>query len=123
MMQLFHITEYQYLIQLKRKYSWQEFQKKARVTPGTYSENFARGIYSSVFEYSINLVEEYKGYYEMEYDNIHQFLFWRYGVSEEILEQIPANSIGYLASVTLETRIDEDEILNESIRHLLSDLE
>lgn len=122
-MQLFHINEYQYLIHLKRKYSWQQLRNKAKVTPGTYSETFASKIYTSVFKYSTNLVEEYKKYYKKEYEDIKQFLFWRYGVSEEILGQIANIKNSYLAVFSFVCRIDEDEILKESIKHLFRELE
>jgi hypothetical protein len=115
--------ESQYLIYLRKKYSWQYFREKAKVFPGTYSEIFARNLYISVFEFSINTIEEYKKYYEKEYENISQFLFWRYGISEEILAQIPEIPHGFLVIFNFDYRIDEDEILRTSIEQLFREIE
>lgn len=122
-MKFFHIAEYQYLIYLKSKYSWKYFLKKAKVRRGTYSEVFARKIYSLVFEFSINTIEEYKRYYEKEYKNLKQFLFWRYGISEDILVEIPDNPRGFLAIFNFDYRIDEEEILKTSIEQLFREIE
>lgn len=122
-MKLFHVAEYQYLIYLKSKFTWQYFREKAKVRPGTYSETYARKIYSSVFEFSVNMIEEYKKYYGKEYKSIKQFLFWRYGISEEILVEIPDNPRGFLAIFNFDYRIDEEEILKTSIEQLFREIE
>ena len=122
-MQLFHIKEYQYLVQLKRQYSWRIFRKIAKVIPGTYSETYAKNIYSSVFEYSTNLVEEYHKYYQDEYDTVNQFLFWRYGISEEIQGELGTIGKGFLAIFEYPWQVNEEEILNESIRQLFHELD
>lgn len=120
---LFHLHEYQYLLYFNKKYSWQHFRQKSGVAPGTYSETFAEKIYSSVFVYSIDLNEEYRTYYQDEYENINKFLFWRHGVSEEIISQLPLENVGYLTIANLPWRIDEDDIFEKSITELFKKLE
>lgn len=116
MMKLFHLYEYQFLIYLDKKYSWREFREKAKVAPGTYGETFAKNIYLTVFENSIHLNEDYKKYYKDEYDDYYQFLFWRHGISEEIIDQLPTTiDQGYLAIFTYYHLINEEEIFWESL--------
>lgn len=122
-MQLFHIKEYRYLIQLRRKYSWQTFRKIAKVVPGTYSETFAKEIYTSVFDSSINLGREYHKFYKEEYDTINQFLFWRYGISEETQGQLGPIRKGFLVIFEYPWQIEDEEILKESISQLFQELD
>ena len=122
-MQIFYITDYQYLIHLKRRYSWRKFRQKAKVISGTYSETFARKIYSSVFEYSTDLRGEFQKYYVSEYENINQYLFWRYGISEEIIDQIKEIKNSYLAIFNFDWQIGDDEILKESIIQLFREMD
>src|SRR5271157_602456 len=95
----FHLNEDRYLICLRKKYSWDLFRIHVRVVPGTYSEAFAKNLYSSFFESVMDLGQEYKKYYQDEYENIYKFMFWRYGVSEEICKQIPNEENEYLAVI------------------------
>lgn len=122
-MKLVHLHENQFLIYLKRKYSWREFRKQAKVSPKTYAETFSKNIYSAIFEASIDLIQEFQKYYEFEYKNINQFLFWRHGISAEILDQMPDLENGYLALFQFIYHIEEDEIFWESMQNLLRSLE
>ena len=117
-MKLFQIGDYQYLIHLKKRYSWNNFRRKARVAPGTYSETFARGIYSSVFAYSVDLLSQYKKYYRNEYKDIGHYLFWRHGISEEILDELKDGTAGYLALFDYGWSLFDDEILKNSVIRL-----
>ena len=118
-MKQFPLGDDKKLIFLKRKYSWVEFKRKARVVPGTYSETFARKTYNSIFEDSINLNREYKKFYQKEYRCLQQFLFWRYGIAENIFNQIPKINNKYLVLVTFDYRINDEETFNASIDQLL----
>lgn len=120
---LFQISDYKYLIHLKRKVSWNEFRKKAKVIPETYAETFARRLYSSVFEHSTDLSDEFRRYYQNEYKTINDFLFWRYGISEEIINQIVGAPIGFLSIFTYDWRINDDETFRHSIEQFFSELE
>lgn len=123
MMLLFQISDYEYLIHLKRKFSWDEFRKKTKVIPETYAETFARRIYSSAFEQSTDLADEFRRYYQNEYRSFNEFLFWRYGISEEIINQITGPRTGYLTIFNYDWRIGDDETLKRSIEQLFSELE
>jgi hypothetical protein len=119
----FQISDSKYLIHLKRKVSWNEFRKKAKVIPETYAETFARRIYSSAFEHSTDLADEFRRYYQNEYKSFNDFLFWRYGVSEEIINKIAGAPKGYLTIFNYDWRINDDETLNRSIEQLFSEME
>jgi hypothetical protein len=122
-MQYFHLHEYRYLIFLKKRYTWEFFRKQVKVTPGTYSEDFARSLYNSVFESSNDLNLEYGKYYKNEYENIHQFIFWRYGVSEGICEQIPNADDGYLAVFDAGWQMEDDDLLRETFIAIFRELD
>ena len=122
-MQFFQLREHRYIIQLRKKYSWETFRKVAKVVPGTYSEVFAKKIYSSVFDNSIDLCQEYYKYYKDEYDNINQFMFWRYGVSEEIQNQM-SNAAGiFLAEFEMDWQLEDNEILKEAFVAIFEELD
>lgn len=122
-MLFFQISDYEYIIQINRKVSWDEFREKAKVYPETYAEIYARRIYSSAFEYSTDLVDEFKKYYRHEYKSFNEFLFWRYGISEIIINQISGAGKGYLSIFNFDFRIKDDENLKRSIEQLFRELE
>jgi hypothetical protein len=68
-------------------------------------------------------VEEYLKYYREEYDSINQFLFWRYGISEEIQGKLGSIRKGYLAIFDYAWRIDDEAIFKESISQLFQELD
>lgn len=122
-MQLFHLQEERYLICLKKRYSWNFFRKRARVSPGTYSEDIAKGLYSSVFKCAIDLGQEYRKYYCDEYENIYQFMFWRYGISEEIRAQIPNAANEYSVVFTAAWQMEDDDLLKNTFVAIFNELE
>lgn len=121
-MQIFKLLEDKYLVHLKNKHSWGEFQKKAKVKPDSYSSIFAHRLYSAVFVDSTDLKEEYRNYYELEYGDINRYLFWRYGISEEIINElyVPYRN---LFIVTFPLWMDEDAALYQSVSNLFQELE
>lgn len=122
-MLFYQISDYQYFIHLKRKFSWDEFRGKAKVIPGTYAETYARRIYTSVFEQSTDLAAEFRRYYKNEYKSFNAFLFWRYGISDEIISLIAGEQKGYFSIFTYDWRITDDETLIHSIEQLFNNLE
>ena len=127
-MQLFHLCKDQYsqdhyLICLKKKYSWDSFRKLTLVVPSTYSDNFAKRLYSSVFEMADDLNQEYRKYYKNEYKDIYQFMFWRYGVSEKICKQISSATNGYLAVFVAEWQLEDDDLLKKTFIEVFRELD
>ena len=122
-MQYFQLHGDQYLICLNKKYSWKFFKKRVKVAPGSYSENFAKGLYSSVFESAYDISQEYRKYYQDEYDNIYHFMFWRYGVSEEICKQIPNAENEYLAVFEVMWRIEDADLLKDTFTAIFKELD
>lgn len=122
-MELIHLHEDRYLICLERAYSWDEFRKKTKVKPGSYSETFAKKLFHSVFQATSNLVNEYKDYYVEEYETIEKFLFWRHGIAEEVLNGIIPLKYEYCGVVSFNWQLDASEILRESIFQLFNSLE
>ena len=122
-MALFHLKDDQYLLHLKRKYSFQEFCHKAKVLPGTYSASFVQRIFSLVFDFSENLVDEYRRYYSNEYENIDKFLFWRYGISEDIINQLRVAEKDFLVVFPYIYYTGEEDIFWQSIKSFFNALE
>jgi hypothetical protein len=123
MMQYFHLHEHRYLIYLEEKYSWELFRKRVKVAPGSYSEEFAKGLYASVFESANDVTHEYRKYYRDEYEDIFQFMFWRYGVSEEICKQIPNAENKYLAVFEDAWRLEDDDLLKDTFVSIFKELD
>jgi len=113
-MQLFQLRGDRYIIQLRKKYSWKAFRKVSMITPGKYSADFAKRLYSSVFENSTDLLHEYNKYYKDEYDKINKFLFWRHGVSEEIQKHILTVNNKYLSVFEFDWRLEDNDILKNT---------
>lgn len=82
------LADYQYVIRLQNKYSRKQFLKKCEITEETYGETFALGIYNKLFEGAIDVKNEYKKYYSDEYESIRDFMFWRYCISLESLDEV-----------------------------------
>jgi hypothetical protein len=125
-MKVFRLDDYQYFILLRKKYSQKLFLLKAKVSPGTYAESFIKLIYSSVFESSIQPLHEYNSFYKKEYLQFKDYLFWRYGISEEILNQLSETQPGFMAIYKLPscTYVNEDdEIFNNSVKKIFEELE
>jgi hypothetical protein len=122
-MQLFQLRGDRYIVQFRKKYSWEDFRKVSKVTPGKYSADFAKKLYSSVFENSTDLLYEYDKYYKDEYDNINKFLFWRHGVSEEIQKHILTEGNSYLSVFELDWRLEDNDILKKTFISILTELD
>lgn len=122
-MQLFHLNEDRYIICLRKRFSWEFFRKQIKVSPGTYSERFAKDLYSSVFESANDLGREFRKYYQDEYKNIYQFMFWRYGVSEEICKNIPNAESEYLAVFRGVWQLEDDDLLKETFSAIFTELD
>ncbi len=122
-MNLYHMSGSKYLIVLKRRYRWREFRKSAKVAPGTYSEKISSDIYSEIFDYSANLLEEYTLYYRYEYDTVNSFLFWRYGVSEETLSKVELVTNKYITVFEFSQNLEESEIYRGALGNLLNQLD
>lgn len=122
-MQYFHLHGEQYLICLRKKYSWELFRKQIRVASGSYSEGFAKSLYVSVFESANDLVQEYQKFYRNEYASIYQFMFWRYGVSDEICRQIPNAENEYVAVFDAVWRLEDDDLLKDTFVAIFKELD
>ncbi len=91
-MKYISLPDDKFVFRLKKKYSKKQFLKKCDVTKGTFGENFALEIYNKMFEYAIDVIAEYKKYYSDEYESIRDFLFWRYCIPFETLDEILSES-------------------------------
>ena len=107
------------IVFMKRKYSWNYFRAKAQVVPGSYSESFAKRTYDSIFVNSIDLLREYHHYYEKEYLSLNDFLFWRYGISTDIINELRPKRNNFLAFAEFGYYINENNAFDDSIEHLL----
>ena len=63
------------------------FISKVKVNVGTYAEDLFSRIYDSIFSELINLEEEFEKYYSIEYNSIQQFLFRKFCIPTDIIEE------------------------------------
>jgi len=122
-MRYFQVGKDQHLICLRNKYSWDFFAKRIKIIPGTYSEAFAKKLYLSVFDTALDVNQEYSKYYRDEYENVHKFMFWKYGVSEEICRQLPDAAQQYLAIFETEWQIEDDQTLKDSFVSIFNEVD
>jgi hypothetical protein len=107
------------LVFLKRRYSWNYFRAKAQVVPGSYSESFAKKTYDSIFINSKDLLDEYHQYYDKEYLSLSDFLFWRHGISREIINELKPKKNNLLVFADFGYYVNENEVLDNAIEHLI----
>lgn len=104
---------------LKRRYSWNYFRAKAQVVSGSYSESFAKKTYDSIFVNSKDLLGEYHQYYEKEYRSLSDFLFWRHGISREIINELRPKKNDFLVIADFGYYVNENEVFDNAIEHLI----
>lgn len=76
-----------YLIIINNKITRKMFLDASGAGKG-FSFNFFNKIYNCIFSEKINVEEEYEKYYSIEFENIWQYLFKKYNISDENINVI-----------------------------------
>jgi hypothetical protein len=124
-MSLTKLSDNRLVVKLKTKYSLNQFISKAKVIPGSYGEDFSINIYNMIFNLATDVIKEYTEYYMDEYDSISDFLFWRFYLPKDVINELNLDKAfsGYLGIVNnYSWENDQDGIFSEAINRLISTL-
>lgn len=93
-------TPDRYLIVLGSDYNKSDFLKAAQVVTDSYAEEFVRRIYDCLVSHAVDILEEYRKYYAIEYPDLATFLYWKYNVEYSIATEAvnslePGGFLGY----------------------------
>jgi len=124
-MKFISLPDDKFVFRMNKKYSKKQFLKKCDVNKGTFGEIFALEIYNKMFEDAIDVIAEYKKYYSDEYDSIQEFLFWRYCIPFETLDEIFSESgrssyIGIFSDYSL--HLEEENEFSRAFKDLFEKL-
>ena len=62
------------------------FLEKVKVKSGTFADDLFSRVYDSLFSELINLEEEFEKYYSIEYESIKHFLYHKFCMPIEVIE-------------------------------------
>lgn len=112
------------LVIFDRYYSIEEIKNAISAREGSYADKITERIHHSLLGGTRNLREEYKKYYEIEYESFANFLFWRYLVAKEVAEAIESSltDTTYVGIGNDGLYLFEDESVEKMLNHIFSQL-
>lgn len=91
---IFHYDAYEFMFLIHQDMSKDKFLVAAGAKQGHSKELFGR-MYDALRSENINVIEEYENFYSLEYNNLASYLYrkWnmRYEMVEDIIKQITEN--------------------------------
>lgn len=93
-----------------------------KVTQGSYAELFATKLFDMIFTIPENIIKDYRKYYQSEYSNFNDYLFWRYGIERELSKKICGNKCNFLALCKFDFHNEEKDILSDTIEKFLKEI-
>ena len=113
------------IIKLAKKVDQQLFLKVCGTKNKTYGEEFALNIYRSVFLDADDILKEQQDYYSTEYDSLGKYLFWRYHVPGDVINEVTGKpDSGYLVIIKdYPWEYDEDDLFSDVVKQILESLE
>jgi hypothetical protein len=66
----------------------QQWLSAASVRQKSPAEGIAARVYSCIFGGTTDVVADYETYYQLEYRNLWNFLYWHYMIDDDTLEEI-----------------------------------
>lgn len=78
---------YKSIIVINGELTKEDFIKKCGVNRGYSKEVFER-IYENIYSELVDLIDEYKIFYSMEYDSFEEFLYRKLNISEDDIEKL-----------------------------------
>lgn len=76
----------QFFIIIDKNINKEIFLENVKVTPDSLAEDVFTRIYDSIFSELINLEEEFEKYYNVEYKNIQHFLYQKFCLPIEVVD-------------------------------------
>jgi len=80
-----------FLISLPKKCTLNDFLIASKVKPNSYGSIIVSRLYHALMVSSVNVKDEYSRYYSKEYENLNQFLFWKYCIPLKISKKVFAD--------------------------------
>lgn len=104
-----------------------DFLTVAKVKDGSYSANLIKRLYNSLLTSAQDVCKEYQKYYSEEYENIVDFLFWKYFIPKDIsrrfISQMAPNEILlYGDRFSIVYTFLENEIMSDSLKNIISEI-
>jgi hypothetical protein len=116
-----------FLACIPKKTTLDDFLTVAKVKNDSYSANLIKRLYNGLFISDQNVSEEYQKYYLKEYENIVDFLFWKYFVPKDISRQFisqmaPNEILLYGNRFSIVYTFLETEIMSESLKNIILEI-
>lgn len=104
-----------------------DFLTVAKVENYSYSANLIKRLYNGLFISAQDVCKEYQKYYSEEYENIVDFLFWKYSIPNNISRLFisnlaPNETLLYGSSYSIIYTFLETEIMSESLKNIISEI-
>lgn len=91
---IFHYDGYEFMFLIHQDMSKDKFLEATGAKKGHSKELFGR-MYDALRSENINVIEEYEAFYSLEYENLKSYLYRKWNMSyemvEDIVQQITAN--------------------------------
>lgn len=115
-----------FLACIPEKTKLNDFLTVARVDNDSYSANLIKRLYNGLTS-AQDVCKEYQKYYSEEYENIVDFLFWKYFVPKDtskrfILQLAPNETLLYGSRFSIVYTFLETEIMSESLKNFISEI-
>ena len=80
-----------YFVLISRDHSKSDFLRAAQVAADSLASELIERVYDCLVAHSVDIQEEYQKYYSDEYDNLGSFLYWKYNIDVDTIEQVESN--------------------------------
>ena len=80
-----------YIAIIDRRSSKSAFLKAAKAHPGSYAQELMERIYDCLMPHALDVQEEYRKYYAIEYPSLEVFLYWKYNITRSTINRIMNN--------------------------------
>lgn len=116
-----------FLVCIPENTTLNDFLTAARVEKDSYSGNLIKKLYNGLLVSARDVYKEYKKYYSGEYENIVDFLFWKYSVpknvSRRFISQLAPNEILlYGSRFSIVYTFLETEIMFDSLKNIILEI-
>lgn len=116
-----------FLVCIPKNTTLNDFLTVARVENDSYSANLIKRLYNGLFTSAQDVCKEYQKYYSEEYENIVDFLFWKYFVPKNVTRRLisqlaPNETLLYGSRFSIVYTFLENEIMSESLKNIILEI-
>lgn len=112
------------LVVFDGRYSLSEFRTASQVVSGSYADELVERIHNCLFKCPRDLQAEYEKYYAVEYSDFVEFLYWKYGVENDVAQEIAARIAdgAFVGCGRDSIELFTDETVTSVLNRILSEL-